>query len=248
MESKRLIPVLLYKNKGLYKGIKFKNHKYVGDPHNSIRVFNDKEVDELFLLDIEATILEKCPNINFIMRVAEECYMPFGIGGGIHTLDDIRKILHAGAEKVSINSKAILDPDFISKASKEFGSSTIAVAIDYRKNLFGENIVYIKSGTIKTGIKLFKHAKAMENAGAGELLITSINREGSEAGLDLHLFQKITNNISIPIIASGGIGSEQNIVDASQIDGLSAIAAGSFFTFRGPNRSVLISYRNPLSN
>lgn len=239
----RVIPTILYRREGLYKGIRFGNHKYVGDPHNTIRIFSEKEVDELLLLDIDATRLGKDPNIEFIQRVAEECYMPFAIGGGIGSVKTIRDVLKAGAEKVVINTAAILNPNLILEASKEFGRTSIVVSIDYKTNLFGKNIVYTHSGTNKSKFELFDLVKIMEDRGAGEIILTSINREGTGVGLDKEILKKVASTLSIPVVGSGGIGTNSHIIEAEEELGLSAVGVGSYFIFQGSNRSVLITYK-----
>lgn len=238
----RIIPILLYRHDGLYKGIRFKDYKYVGDPLNAIRVFSEKEVDELIFLDIEATRENKSPNIDFIRKVAEECYMPFAIGGGITKLETIREILKAGAEKVVINSAAVADPKFIKVASDMFGRTTIVASVDYKKDIFGKYRVYSICGSKRSKYTVFEFAELLQEMGAGEIIINSIERDGTGQGLDMDVLKKITNTLSIPVIACGGIGSTEHIREATQSTGIAAIAAGSFFVFKGPNRSVLITY------
>lgn len=239
----RVIPILLYKKEGLYKGIQFKNYKYVGDPHNTIRVFSEKEVDELILLDIDATRNGVKPNIAFIQRVAEECYMPFAIGGGINSIETIRDVLRAGAEKVIINSAALSNPDLIKRASDEFGRTTIVVAIDYKRKFFGKHIVYSHSGTKETRYELLEFTKLMESNGAGEVIITSIDREGTGNGLDIPILKQISSMLSIPVVANGGIGSNSHIMQVMKETDVSAVASGSYFIFQGSNKSVLITYK-----
>lgn len=238
----RVIPTLLYSNDGLYKGIRFKNHKYVGDPHNTIRIFSEKEVDELILLDIDATRLGREPNIAFIERVAEECYMPFAIGGGINSIESIRNVLKAGAEKVIINSAAISNPNLIKKASEEFGRTSIVVALDYKKDIFGKNYIYNLSGTKKTRYELIEFAKIMEYNGAGEIIITSIDRDGTGKGLDISVLKKISSMLSIPVVGNGGVGTNLHITQGVKEANLSAVGVGSYFIFQSSNRSVLITY------
>ena len=242
MVDQRIIPILLLMDGGLYKGVKFKKYKYVGDPHNTIRVFNNKNVDELFLLDITATLEGRHPNIEFIQRVADECYMPFGIGGGIKNIDDIRNVLQAGAEKVSINTATVKDPAFIKRAADIFGSQSIVVSIDYKWSLFGNCYVYTHSGKNKTKLDVAKWARKMESSGAGEILINSIDRDGTGEGLDLSFIKKISASVSIPVIACGGVGSYAHIKEGIDVGGASAVAAGSIFVFQGSHRSVLINY------
>ncbi|WP_020601227.1 HisA/HisF-related TIM barrel protein [Spirosoma panaciterrae] len=238
----RVIPTLLYKNDGLYKGHRFKNHVYLGDPQNAIRIFSEKEVDELVLFDINATLEQKKPNIQFINRVAEECYMPFAIGGGINNLDTIRDVLRAGAEKVILNTKAVSDPQFIKFASEEYGRTSIVVALDYRKNFFGKNIVYTYSGTRKTRYELIDFVRIAEDMGAGELILTSIDRDGTRSGIDLETIKKVKDTLSIPIIASGGVGNSVHIEEAVKFADVSAVAVGTYFVLKGNHNSVLITY------
>ena len=238
----RIIPVLLYKENGLFKGIKFKNYKYVGDPHNAIRVFNAKEVDELILLDIEASKIGKGPDVKFIKRVAEECYMPFTFGGGISKLEDIKKVLRAGAEKVCINTSAIDNLKFINEASQTYGKSTIVVSIDYKKGYLGKYFVFSHLRKRKIKINPIDFAKKIEDMGAGELLINSVDNDGTGTGLNIELIKKISSSITIPVIACGGVGNTSHIKSGFEIGGASAVAVGSFFVFRGFERSVLISY------
>ena len=240
--DQRIIPILLLRDGGLYKGIKFKNYKYVGDPCNAIRVFNQKDVDELFLIDITATREGRRPNTEFIQRVGDECYMPFGIGGGIKSIDDIRDVLLSGAEKVSINTYAVKDPELIKLAANIFGSQSIIVSIDYKIGLFHGHSVYTHSGSKKTRLDPVRWAQKMEEMGAGEILLNSIDRDGTGKGLDLNLIKKVTNSVSVPVIACGGVGTYSHIKEGIEIGGATAVAAGSLFIFQGPHRSVLINY------
>jgi imidazole glycerol-phosphate synthase subunit HisF len=177
MHQIRIIPVLLAKNKGLVKTVKFKDPKYVGDPINAVKIFNEKEVDELILLNIDASKEQKAPDISFIKNIASECFMPLCYGGGIKTLEDIRRVLKAGVEKVSINTAAIHNPQFIKEASEVFGSSTIVVSIDYKKNWLGKYVLVAAGKTFP--IHPLDFAKKMEEMGAGELLINCVNRDGT---------------------------------------------------------------------
>lgn len=238
----RVIPCLLLQNKGLVKTEKFKNPKYVGDPINAIRIFNEKEVDELIFLDIEASKNNKSINYNLVQEIASECFMPFCYGGGIRNSEQIRNILNLGVEKVAINTEAVSNISFIKEASKKFGSSTIVVSLDIKKNLFGKYQVYIKGGTINTKLDPVAFSKTVEEAGAGELLINSIDRDGTMQGYDIELIKKITLNVNIPVIASGGAGKLHDFVQASAEGGASAVAAGSMFVFHGKHKAVLITY------
>jgi len=242
MKIKRIIPCLLLRNNGLVKTTKFKDSVYIGDPINTIKLFNEKEVDEIFFLDIDATKFKKEPSYELIHNLASECFMPFAYGGGIYSLQQIEKIIKSGAEKIIINSHAFLKKSFVREAVQQFGSSTIAVSIDVKKEFFKGNIVYIKGGTQSTGKNPVDYAREMENEGAGEILINSIDRDGVMEGYDIELIKSISNSVRIPIIACGGAGKLSDFRSAVKEGGASAAAAGSFFVFQGKRRAVLITY------
>jgi len=238
----RIIPGLLLRNQGLVKTVGFKDPKYVGDPINAIKIFNDKEVDELIFFDTTATVDGRKPNFKLIADIAGECFMPFGYGGGIRDLDDIKTLFSIGAEKVVINSYAIENPEFIKKASVHFGSQSIIISIDVRRNIFGKYSVYAQGGKIATKYDPVQFSKIMEEMGAGEIILTSIDRDGTMAGFDIDLIKKVTSVLNIPVVASGGAGKIQDFIDAIQKGGASAVCAGSMFVFQGKHRAVLISY------
>lgn len=242
MNYPRVIPVLLLKDNGLYKSLKFKNLKYVGDPINAIKIFNDKAVDELIFLDITATNNNSEPNYSMLRNIASECFMPLCYGGGIKSIKQIEKILSLGVEKVCLNSSAFLNPELVNEAAKTFGSSTIVVSIDYKKTFFSGNKVLIKNGTKSTSIDPVKFACEMESLGAGELLINSIDRDGTMLGYDMEQIKLVSNAVQIPVIACGGAGSVDHITDVIKNANASAAAAGSFFVFQGRHRAVLITY------
>ena len=237
----RVIPILLLRGEGLVKGVQFKDYKYVGDPMNAVKIFSTKEVDELLFLDIAATSENRCISIELVRKIADEAYMPFGVGGGIHTIKEIKDLLSAGAEKISLNTTAIENPALISDAASFSGSQSIVVSIDVKKNWKGDYIVYSHSGNKSTDLHPADWAKEVENLGAGEILINSIDRDGTMKGYDLKLIADVTSAVNIPVIACGGAGSVKDIVDAVQLAGASAAAAGSFFVFHGPKRAVLIN-------
>ncbi|MEE1884714.1 AglZ/HisF2 family acetamidino modification protein [Pedobacter flavus] len=241
MENVRVIPVLLLKGMGLYKSIKFKDHKYVGDPINAIKIFNEKEVDELVFLDITATVEGREPNYDMLTDIASECFMPLCYGGGIKSLSQIEKILYCGVEKVSLNSQAFENPKLIAEASEKFGSSTIVVSMDVKKGFLSGQNVYTMAGTKNTKKSPVDYAKQIEDLGAGEILLNSIDQDGVMNGYDLDLVHAISSNVSIPVIACGGAGAVQHFKDAVN-KGASAVAAGSFFVFQGKHRAVLITY------
>jgi len=238
----RVIPCLLLKGQGLVKTVKFKHPKYVGDPINAVKIFNDKEVDELIFLDIEATVEGRRPPIKLISEIASECFMPLSYGGGLNDLDDIKAIFNLGVEKVIINSYAVENPHFINEASKLYGNQSIVVAIDVRKNSAGKYEIFTRGGGKKTGLDPVQHAMEMERLGAGEIFLNSIDRDGTMEGYDIDLIKKVTESVSIPVIACGGAGKISDFVDAVKKGGASAAAIGSLFVFHGKHRAVLINY------
>jgi cyclase len=242
MLKTRIIPCLLLKNQGLVKTVKFKNPKYVGDPINAVRIFNEKEVDELIFLDTEATVERRKPPFKTISEIAGECFMPLSYGGGIRDLDDIKTIFNLGVEKVIINSYAIENPSFINEAFKLYGSQSIVVAVDVKKTSKEKYEVFSRGGNKKTGLDPVEHAMKMERLGAGEIFLNSIDRDGTMTGYDIELIRRITETVSIPVIVCGGAGKIEDFVDAVKKGGASAVAAGSLFVFHGKYRAVLISY------
>jgi cyclase len=241
MNNVRVIPILLLKDMGLYKSVKFKDHKYVGDPINAIKIFNEKEVDELVFLDINASINNTEPNYEMLADIASECFMPLCYGGGIKNLHQIEKVLYSGVEKISINTASFEDPTLISQAAEKFGSSTIVVSIDVKKGFLSGYSTYTKSGNQNTKRHPVEFAKYVEDQGAGEILLTSIDADGTMSGYDLELVKSVSNAVGIPVVASGGAGSIQHMKEAVDV-GASAVGAGSFFVFQGKHRAVLITY------
>lgn len=241
MLKTRVMPCLLLRGAGLVKTAGFKAPKYIGDPINAIKVFNDKEVDELILLDISATREGRGPAFSTIAEVASECFMPLAYGGGIRSVEDARRILKMGVEKVVFNSTCWRDPSVIVEASREFGSQAVVASIDVRRRLFGRYEVYVDGGTRATGIDPVEFARRMEGLGAGEILLTSIDRDGTMEGYDLELVRKVASSVSVPLIASGGAGSVRDFGLAIR-EGAAAVSAGAMFVFHGPHRAVLITY------
>jgi len=238
----RVIPVLLLKNLGLVKSTQFKDYRYIGDPINAVKIFNDLKADELVFLDILASKEKRKIHLDFVRNVGDEANMPFAVGGGITSLDDIKEIINAGAEKVIINSYAAEHPDFIRQASEEFGSSTIVVSIDVKKKFLGKTQVYTFAGDKATGKDPVEFARLMEDRGAGEIIITSIEKEGKMAGYDLELIKRISEAVTIPVIAHGGAGNLEHLKQAISSAHASAVAAGSLFVYHGPRNAVLINY------
>jgi cyclase len=236
---------LLLKSKGLVKTVQFQNPTYVGDPINAVRIFNDKEVDELIFLDITASIERRPPPFDFISKIAGECFMPLSYGGGIRRLEDIKTILSLGVEKVCINSYAVENPAFIRAAADLAGSSSVVVALDVKKNSRNQYEVYTYSGTQPTGVDPVRWAVEMEKRGAGELLLNSIDRDGTMQGYDIELIRRVAEAVSIPVIACGGAGRISDLAQAIHEGKASAVAAGSMFVFHGKHRAVLINFPTP---
>ncbi len=237
----RIIPCLLLRDGGLVKTTKFGRPRYVGDPINAIRIFNEKYVDELVFLDITASRTGAEPNYDLIARIAGECFMPLCYGGGIRTLEQARRIVASGVEKITINSAAIDRPEFLSELSQELGASSVVVAIDVKRSLFGRERVYHPSKRCLTKLDPVQHAKASVDAGAGEVFLNNVDHDGQCSGFDTTLISRLSSAVNVPVIACGGAANLDDMraaVDA----GASAAAAGSIFVFYGPHRAVLINY------
>lgn len=245
MNIKRVIPCLLLRNSGFVKSCKFKDFIYLGDCFNIVRLFNEKEVDEILILDIDATPNNRAPNFDLLHELAGECFMPAAYGGGIRTMEDMRRIFKAGFEKVSVNTAALKNPDLIRKAASEFGNQSVIVSIDVRCNILGQHHVYIDGGRQGTGLDPVTVARRVVDMGAGEILLNSIDRDGTREGYDLEIIRKVTDAVPVPVIACGGAGSMCHLHDAIHQGGASAVAAGSFFVFVGKYRAVLITYPSP---
>lgn len=240
----RVIPTLLLKGKGLYKTTQFRNPKYIGDPINAVKIFNEKEVDELVLLDIDASVNSKKPDFSFIEEIVSEAFMPVAYGGGIKTVHDVEEILKCGIEKVVLSSAVIENSSFMKILSENFGSSTIVACLDVKKNYFGKYSVQKFNGRINTKINPIDLSLDLENAGAGELFINSIDNDGTMAGYDLELLKNICSKTTIPVVALGGAGKLDDFHKAIIFGGASAVAAGSLFVYHGKYRAVLINYPN----
>jgi imidazole glycerol-phosphate synthase subunit HisF len=238
----RVIPALLLQGQGLVKTVKFKNPTYLGDPINIVRIFNEKEVDELIFLDITATNESRPPAFKVLANITSECFMPLGYGGGIRSMDAIKTLLSIGIEKLILNTSAVEQPSLVRLAADYAGSQAVVISMDVRKGFLGKYEVFTRSGKTGTGLDPVKHAREMEKMGAGELFVNSIDRDGTMQGYDLELIRRVAEAVSIPVVACGGAGKLQDLADAIQKGGASAAAAGSLFVFQGPLRGVLISY------
>lgn len=244
MLKTRVIPVLLLHDGGLVKGEKFKKHKYVGDPINAVRIFNEKEVDELAFLDISATANNREPDYRLIEDMASEAFMPIAYGGGVSSVSQVERLFRSGVEKVIINTQFFIQPQLVKDCSRIAGSQSIVVSIDVKKTLLGRYEVYTHSAMRKTGIDPVAYAKKAEAMGAGELVLTAIDREGTAKGYDLELIEQVSRAVNIPVIAQGGAASLADFNIAVRSAKASAVAAGAFFTFHGKHKAVLLTYPN----
>jgi imidazole glycerol-phosphate synthase subunit HisF len=242
MLKNRVIPCLLLKNDGLVKTRKFKDPKYIGDPINAIRIFNEKEVDEIIVLDIQASKVSAEPNYELIEQFAGECFMPLCYGGGIRSVDQAQRLFSLGVEKVSINSRALENLDLVNDITARYGNQSVVVSIDIKKNLLGQYKIYSSANEKNVADKdWLDFVKLAIAAGAGEILINSVDRDGTMAGIDLPLITSASAVCNVPLIALGGVASLADIQLAIKA-GASAVSAGSFFVFYGPHRAVLITY------
>lgn len=242
MNKTRVIPILLLQGEGLVKTIEFGSPRYVGDPINAVRIFNEKEVDEIVFCDISTRIDRNGPQFDLLASIAEEAFMPMAYGGGIKALDEVRRIFELGFEKVIINTAAYYDIDLIKKAVSIYGSQSIVGAIDVKKSAHGIYELYSSSGRKREHVSLADHIFRLVDAGVGEIVVNSIDRDGTMRGYDLPLLREVSQKVDLPVIACGGAGEMKHLVEAVQEGGVSAVAAGSFFVFIGPHRAVLINY------
>uniref|UniRef100_UPI004057576E AglZ/HisF2 family acetamidino modification protein n=1 Tax=Candidatus Electronema sp. TaxID=2698783 RepID=UPI004057576E len=241
MLKHRVIPALLLKNAGLVKTLQFKNPKYVGDPINAIRIFNDKEVDELMVLDITASKEQQEPNYALIEQFAGECFMPLAYGGGIKTVAQAQQLFSIGVEKICIQSAVLNNPHLVTELAEQFGSQSIIVSIDIKRNWLGKAQIY-DATTGKTLAGAWQtQLQALVAAGAGEVLLNAVDKDGTLSGSDLELIRQASQHLEVPLVAVGGISSLSDIKAAVDA-GASAVAAGAFFVFHGPHRAVLITY------
>jgi cyclase len=243
MNQVRVIPILLLKGKGLYKTINFKNPVYLGDPINAVRIFNEKEVDELVLFDIDASKNNIGPNFDYIQSIVSESFMPVGYGGGISKIEEIKKLFDLGIEKVILNTNSF-DYKLLAEAVSIYGSQSIVACIDVKKNFLGGYSVWSKSGMIKHKLTPIELALQLTNLGVGELIIQSIDLEGKMLGFDIELIKLITKSVNVPVVATGGAGKFEDLILAIEQGGASAVAAGSIFVFSGKLKAVLINYLN----
>jgi len=240
----RIIPTLLLRNESLVKTVRFGNFNYIGDPCNTVRIFNELEVDELLFLDIAASRENRSINLNLLSNIANECFMPIGYGGGIRTLDDAKSIFDIGFEKIVINTSAIEKPTLITEISRHYGSQALIVSMDVKIGFWRNPTVRTISGKKNMYQNPIEWAKEIEKRGAGEILLTSIDREGTWKGFDLDLVKSVTNEVSIPVIAHGGAGSIEHICEVVKHSGASAVALGSMVVFQKKGMGVLVNFPN----
>jgi cyclase len=247
MLRSRIIPCLLVHKKGLVKTVNFKDPKYVGDPINAVKIFNEKEVDELMVLDIDATVENRGPNFEMIKNLAQECRMPFCYGGGVTTIEQAKRIIELGAEKVALSTAAIKNPKLLAEIGFAVGTQSVVVVIDVKKKGIlsgGGYDVYIKNGKEKTGIKLKEFIQELNKIGIGEIVINSIDKDGTMSGYDLSLISIVRELTDFPMTVLGGAGSLEEIKSLIQKFKIIGVAAGSLFVFKGKYRAVLINYPN----
>lgn len=227
----RIMPTLLFKDVGLVKGVSFDSWRRVGGAMQAIKVYNMRQVDELVFLDITATLDGEPPDFELIDELADECFMPMTVGGGVRVLEDVRQLLQVGADKVAINTAAVENPELIQQTATRFGSQCVVVSIDAKRHPDGTYEVYTHSGTVATGKDPVLLAQEVASLGAGEILLTSINRDGTMKGYDIELTRRVSEAVSIPVIASGGAGNYQHMLEVLQEANVSAVAAASIFHF-----------------
>lgn len=242
MNKTRVIPVLLLRGKGLVKTVKFKEPKYIGDPINSVRIFNEKEVDELVFLDIMATSEGRGPDFELLADIAGEAFMPMAYGGGITTLEQVQRIFALGFEKVILDTAAYVTPQLISEAAAIYGSQSIVGCVDVRRTFLGRYELSSHAGKTKQSVGLKEHVQTLERLGVGEIIVNAVDRDGTQSGYDIKLIREVSSSVEVPVVACGGASSIDDFAAAVHEGGASAVAAGSLFVFVGPHRAVLINY------
>ena len=242
----RIIPSLLIQDNGLVKTVNFKNPKYVGDPINAVKIFNEKEVDELAIFDIDATVQGNEPNYSLIERLANQSMMPLCYGGGVKTVEQAQRIFSLGVEKIALSSAVLRNPNLITEIADRVGSQSVIVVLDVKKKLLGGYEVYTHNGKKATGINPMKFVEEAQRLGAGEIVINSIDKDGVMKGYDLFLIEKVRDKITLPMTVLGGAGSLEDIEKVIETHGVIGVAAGSLFVFKGPYKAVLINYPTQL--
>jgi cyclase len=238
----RVMPCLLMDQGELVKTVKFKSPSYVGDPVNAIKIYNEKEVDELVILDISASVNRTSIQFSKLQEITDECFMPLSYGGGIRDFEDVKKIFKIGIEKVILNSYAFENPEFITKIAEYYGSQSVVIAMDIKKNFWGNYHVYSHSAQKEYKLSPEEHVKKMEQYGAGEIFVNSIDKDGTWEGFDITLVRKITETVNLPVIACGGAGNLDHIAQVVKEGGASAVALGSMAVYQKKGMGVLINF------
>ncbi|MBX2990053.1 MAG: AglZ/HisF2 family acetamidino modification protein [Bacteroidetes bacterium] len=242
MVRTRVIPCLQLVGESLVKTIKFGEYGYIGDPVNTVRIFNELEVDELCFLDIRATKERREPNLDVLRQICDECFMPLAYGGGIHDFNAAKKIFSLGFEKVVVNTHAYRDPSFVTKLSEHFGAQAVIGSIDFKKTLFGKYQVFVNDGQEKTPHEPLEWAQQLAALGAGELLLTSMDRDGTWSGYDVELTKRVASAVTVPVIANGGAGSIEHIGEVVRAGSASAVALGSMVVYQKKGMGVLVNF------
>ena len=229
-------------NNGLVKSKVFTDYKYIGDPLNAVKIFNDSHADELFFLDIKATKENRLISPELVRKIGEEAHMPFTVGGGIKNIADIRKLIHAGAERVMINTSAGMRPEFIREAADAFGSSTIVVCMDVKKDFWKTEKIWLNNGSRSLNYSPVEYARLIESKGAGEIIVQSVKRDGMMKGYDIDLIKQVAESVKIPVVALGGAGTLKHMEEAFIKGHANGLAAASMFIYQGKKQGVLINY------
>lgn len=238
----RIIPVLLLRNESLVKTVRFGKFTYVGDPCNTVRIFNELEVDELLFLDITATPEKRSPNLQVLSEIANECFMPLAYGGGVRSFETAKAIFEIGFEKVAVNSFALEEPRFVTRLAEHFGNQSVVASVDVKKDLLGRYRVHCEAGSRNTGRNPVEWAQELEALGAGEILLTSIDREGTWEGFDIELVQSVARAVTVPVIAHGGAANVKDIAAVVRDGEASAVAVGSMVVFQKKGMGVLVNF------
>lgn len=242
MLKTRVIPALLLREDALVKTVKFNNPSYIGDPINTVRIFNELEVDELVFLDITATNEARQPNLKILAEIANECFMPLGYGGGLNNFETVQAIFQIGFEKVVLNSVMHENKNFVTRIAEHYGNQAVVASIDVKKNLFGKYEVWSHAGKKNTKKNPIEWAQELQELGAGEILLTSIDKEGTWSGFDTTLVKRVTDSVSVPVIAHGGAGNLEHIKDVVHNSKASAVALGSMVVFQQKGMGVLVNF------
>jgi len=240
--KRRVIPCLLLDGRGLVKTVRFKDPVYVGDPINAVKIFNEKFVDEIIFLDITASEQDREPQFSYLAEIASECFIPFCYGGGVRSVEDARRIFALGVEKIAVNTAALERPNLTGELAGEFGSQSVIVAMDVHRSVLGRHTVMARRGRQRTSRAAVEYAAESAERGAGEILVNSVDRDGTQKGYDIELMADVCEAVTVPVIACGGAGELEHIRQLAVGTDVSAVAAGSLFVFKGRHRAVLINY------